>query len=258
MIILLSPAKTLDFESELVNESASQPLFLDQAEYLVNKLKKFSGKKLEDLFDVNSEIAELNRQRFAQWHRPFHAGNARQAVLAFTGEVYRGLNPTNFNDPDFEFAEKHLYILSGLYGILRPLDLIQPYRLEMGTSWAITPKTKNLYEYWSETVTQVINKSRTEGPVMNLASNEYFKVVDQKSIDREVYTCNFKDLKNGEYKALMTYVKHARGLMARYIIRNKITDIEALKAFDKLGYTYNAKLSSEKDLVFTRDQAPNS
>lgn len=257
MLIVISPAKTLDFESELITESASQPLFLDQAEFLVNKLKKFSGKKLEELYKVSPDIAEENRQRFAQWHRPFHAGNARQAVLAFKGEVYKGLNPTNFNDPDFEFAEKHLFILSGMYGILRPLDLIQPYRLEMGTSWAVSTKFKNLYEYWSETVTGVLNNSDIEGPLINLASNEYFKAIDGKSLNRDVITCHFRDLRNGEYKPLMTYAKNARGLMTRFIIRNKLTDIEHLKAFDKQGYTYNYQLSTEKDLVFTRDQAPN-
>jgi cytoplasmic iron level regulating protein YaaA (DUF328/UPF0246 family) len=256
MLIVLSPAKTLDFESELVTESASQPLFLDKSEYLVNKLKKFSGKKLQTLFNVNPDIAEENRQRFSSWHRPFHLGNARQAVLAFKGEVYRGLNAANFNDPDFEFAEKHLFILSGLYGILRPLDLIQPYRLEMGTSWEITPKTKNLYGYWSESVTSVLNKTDHDGPLLNLASNEYFKVIDQKQLNREIITCHFKDLRNGEYKPLMTYAKHARGLMTRFVIRNKITDPELLKGFDKQGYLFNSKLSTEKDLVFTRDQAP--
>ncbi|MGF1565277.1 MAG: peroxide stress protein YaaA [Flavobacteriales bacterium] len=257
MLIVLSPAKSLDLTSEHTQESASQPLFLDQAEYLVGKLKKFSGKKLEQMMNISPDLAEENRQRFAEWHRPFHIGNARQAVLAFNGEVYRGLNASNFNDPDFEFAEKHLYILSGLYGILRPLDLIQPYRLEMGTSWAITPKTKNLYAYWSETVTEVLNGSDVDGPLVNLASNEYFKVIDTKNLNRDVITCTFKDLKNGEYKMLMTYAKHARGLMARYIIRNKITDPEQLKGFDKQGYTFNSKLSTDKDLVFTRDQAPS-
>lgn len=258
MLIVISPAKTLDFESELVTESASQPLFLDQSEYLVEKLKKFSSKKLQELFKVSPELADLNRQRFLEWSRPFHAGNSRQAVLAFKGEVYRGLNAENFTEPDFEFAEKHLYILSGLYGILRPLDLIQPYRLEMGTSWAITPKTKNLYAYWSDLVTKTINEAPVEGPLINLASNEYFKAIDTKKLEREVITMQFKDFKNGEYKALMTYAKNARGLMARYIIRNQITAVEDLKGFDRQGYTYNTQLSSEKDLVFTRDQAPQS
>jgi cytoplasmic iron level regulating protein YaaA (DUF328/UPF0246 family) len=257
MLIVISPAKTLDFDSHLVNESASQPLFLDDAEYLINKLRKFSAKKLESMFDVNPELAELNRQRFAQWHRPFHAGNARQAVLAFQGEVYRGLNASNFTDPDFEFAEQHLYILSGLYGILRPLDLIQPYRLEMGTSWAITPTKKSLYAYWGDKITDVINHSKVEGPLVNLASTEYFKAITKGKLERDIITCHFKDLKNGEYKNLMTYAKHARGLMARYIIRNKLTNVESLKGFDKAGYTFNSSLSTDKDLVFTRDQALN-
>lgn len=258
MLIVLSPAKTLDFESELVTESASQPLFLDDAAYLVSKLRKFSGKKLEAMYKVSPEIAELNRERFATWSTPFHLGNARQAVLAFTGEAYRGLNASNFTDPDFEFAEKHLYILSGLYGLLRPLDLIQPYRLEMGTSWSITPSKKNLYAYWKDKVTAVLNESDVDGPLVNLASNEYFKAIDTAALNREIITCHFKDLKGDDYKTVMTYAKNARGLMARFIIRNKITQVEDLKAFDKNGYRFNPQLSTEKDLVFTRDQAPSA
>lgn len=256
MLIVISPAKTLDFESVPTTESASQPLFLDEAEYLVKKLKRFSAKKLQDFFKVNAEIAAQNKQRFMEWERPFHAGNARQAVLAFQGEVYRGLNASTLTDPDFEFAEKHLFILSGLYGILRPLDLMQPYRLEMGTKWEIDKENNNLYSFWREKVTAVLNESDIDGPLINLASNEYFKAVDTKALDREVITCHFKDLKGDEYKPLMTYAKHARGKMARFIIRNQLTDVEELQAFDGMGYQYNSRLSTEKELVFTRDQVP--
>lgn len=258
MLIVISPAKTLDFESETISESASQPLFLDEAEFLVNKLKRFSVKKLEAMYSANNDIATTNKHRFNEWERPFHAGNSRQAVLAFKGEVYRGLNAETLNDPDFEFAEKHLFILSGLYGILRPLDLIQPYRLEMGTRWEISKDFKNLYAYWGDKIAEVLNDSIEEGPIINLASNEYFKAVNTKALKRDVIQCHFKDLKNGEYKALMTYAKHARGLMARWIIREQITDPKNLIAFDGMGYTYNSNLSTDKDLVFTRDQAPSA
>ncbi len=256
MLIVISPAKTLDFESTPVTESASQPLYLDEAEYLVKKLRKFSSKRLQELFSVSEDIADLNKQRFHDWERPFHAGNARQAVLAFQGEVYRGLNAHTLTDPDFEYAEKHLFILSGLYGILRPLDLMQPYRLEMGTKLEIDKHTPHLYAYWRDKVTKVINNTDVDGPLINLASNEYFKAVDQSELKRDIVTCHFKDLKNGEYKPLMTYAKHARGKMARFIIRNQLSSIEELQAFDGMGYIYNSRLSNEKELVFTRDQVP--
>lgn len=256
MLIVISPAKTLDFQSQTNTESASQPKQLQDAEYLVSKLKHFSPKKLEKLFNVNSEIAQENFNRFQEWHLPFHLGNSRQAVLAFKGEVYRGLRAETFTDPDFEFAQKHLRILSGLYGYLRPLDLIQPYRLEMGTKWAVTPTKKDLYAYWGSKITDMINESATDGPLINLASNEYFKAIKTKELKREVITCHFKDFKDGEYKSLMTYAKHARGLMARYIIRNQISDPEMLKGFNVQGYSYNEKLSTPNELTFTRDQIP--
>lgn len=256
MLIVISPAKTLDFESTPVTESASQPLFLDEAEYLVKKLRRFSSRRLQEMFSVSQDIADLNKERFNHWERPFHAGNARQAVLAFQGEVYRGLNAHTLTDPDFEYAEKHLFILSGLYGILRPLDLMQPYRLEMGTKWEIDKKTPNLYSYWREKVTEVLNNASEEGPVINLASNEYFKAIDPNELTRDVITCHFKDLKNGEYKPLMTYAKHARGKMARFIIRNQLSSVEELQAFEGMSYVYNPRLSNEKELVFTRDQVP--
>ncbi|MBI1268629.1 MAG: peroxide stress protein YaaA [Cryomorphaceae bacterium] len=256
MLIVISPAKTLDFQSEPNTESASQPKLLDDAAYLVSKLQKFSSKKLEKLFHVNSSIADENYQRFQEWHLPFHLGNSRQAVLAFKGEVYRALRADNFTDPDFEFAQKHLRILSGLYGYLKPLDLIQPYRLEMGTSWAVTPTKRNLYSFWGSKVTDMINESATDGPLINLASSEYFKVIKTKELKRDIITCHFKELKDGEYKVLMTYAKHARGLMARYIIRNQISDPELLKGFNVQGYTFNEKLSTPSELTFTRDQIP--
>lgn len=256
MLIVISPAKTLDFESTPVTESASQPLFLEEAEYLVKKLRRFSASQLQELFSVSEEIADLNKQRFHDWERPFHAGNARQAVLAFQGEVYRGLNAHTLTDPDFEYAEKHLFILSGLYGILRPMDLMQPYRLEMGTKWEINKNTPNLHTFWRDKVTSVLNEADVDGPLINLASIEYTKAIDGARLNREVVNCHFKDLKNGEYKTLMTYAKQARGKMARFIIRNQLSTAEELKAFSGLDYSYNTQLSNEKELVFTRDQVP--
>ncbi|MFT4682530.1 MAG: cytoplasmic iron level regulating protein YaaA (DUF328/UPF0246 family) [Flavobacteriales bacterium] len=258
MLILLSPAKTLDFNSPQITESASQPYFLEDSTYLIEKLKKLSSKKLEKLFHVSSDLAETNFVRFQEWATPFHIGNSKQAVLAFKGEAYRGLQADLFLEQDFEFAQKHLRILSGLYGVLRPLDLIQPYRLEMGTSWALTPTKKNLYRFWDEKLAEKLNASETEGPIINLASNEYFKAVNTKSLQREVINCHFKDLKGDEYKMLMTYAKNARGLMARFIIKNKLTSAEDLKAFNLQGYSFNPRLSETNELVFTRDQVPTT
>ncbi|MDG1780573.1 MAG: peroxide stress protein YaaA [Flavobacteriales bacterium] len=258
MLILLSPAKTLDPKNQGITESASQPLFLEEADYLVNKLKKFSAKKLEKMYKVSPDIAAENHERFQMWSAPFHLGNSRQAVLTFKGEVYRGLQAEHFLEQDFEFAQKHLRILSGLYGVLRPLDLMQAYRLEMGTSWAVSPTKKNLYKFWGNKLTDKLNNSETQGPIINLASNEYFKAVNTKELNREIITCHFKDNKNGEYKALMTYAKHARGLMARFIIKNKLTNPEDLKAFDLQGYSFNPRLSETNELVFTRDQVPTT
>ena len=258
MLVILSPAKTLDFESDLPTMSASQPLFQDESAFLVNKLKRISAKRLQTMYNANSEITALNKARFQEWSLPFHAGNSRQAMLAFTGEVYRGLNAQTMTETEFEFAQQHMCILSGLYGILRPLDLIQPYRLEMGTRWEVSAKIKNLYAYWSDIVTEWLNNHEDQGPLINLASNEYFKAVDQKKLNREVITCHFRDLKGSEYKSLMTYAKHARGAMTRFIVRNHLTDPEELKAFDGMGYSFNPRLSSGNELVFTRDQVVNS
>jgi uncharacterized protein len=256
MLLVISPAKTLDFETEAPIQSSSHPEFLEDSSYLVSKLKKFSSKKLQKLFSVNPDIAGLNVQRFNEWHTPFHAGNSKQAMYAFTGEVYRGLKPELFGEPDLEYAQTHLRILSGLYGILKPLDLIQAYRLEMGTSWAVTATKRNLYSYWSDRLRKNLEADADDDVLINLASIEYFKALQPSKLKLKVYNIHFRDLKNGEYKSLMTYAKRARGKMARYIIRHHLTEVDQLKWFDLWGYVYNAKLSTTYDLVFTRDQIP--
>lgn len=246
----------MDFETKAPIQSSSQPEFIEESAYLVGKLKKFSAKKLMKLFKVNDEIAELNAQRFNEWHTPFHAGNSKQAMYAFTGAVYRGLKPELFSEPDLEYAQSHLRILSGLYGILKPLDLIQPYRLEMGTPWAVTPTKRNLYAYWGDRLRTCLEAEADDNILINLASVEYFKALQPAKLKLEVINLHFRDLKNGEYKSLMTYAKRARGKMARYIIKNQLCKVEDLKGFDLWGYTYNEQLSTNHDLVFTRDQIP--
>lgn len=258
MIVLLSPAKTLDFESEAVTSSASQPEFLEEASQLIAKLKKLSSKQIQSLMSVNPDIAELNVQRFQTWETPFHNGNAKQAMLSFTGEVYRGLNANTFNEPDFEFAQAHIRILSGLYGVLKPLDLIQPYRLEMGTSLKYSAKVSNLYQFWGDKIKEYFESENIENQaIINLSSNEYFKSIRPKEIKNRIIHCHFKDFKDGEYKMLMTYAKNARGAMARYIVKNQIESIEGLKGFDLNGYSFNANLSDETNFTFTRDQILN-
>ena len=259
MIVLLSPAKTLDFESEPLSQSASQPRFLDDTLYLISKLKKLSSRQIQKLMSVSPEIADLNFTRFQKFENEFHFGNSKQAIMAFTGEVYRGLNCSSFQDKDYEFAQQHVRILSGLYGLLRPLDLIQPYRLEMGTRFKVTAKKQNLYAHWGER----LNKSLLEelddsDKIINLASNEYVKATHPKQLDNRLININFLDNKNGEYKALMTYAKNARGAMTRFIVKNRITNHKELIGFDLNGYTYNSRLSNSNEFTFTRDQIPTS
>jgi uncharacterized protein len=254
MITLLSPAKTLDFESAAQTKTHTQPEFLENSEYLINKLRKLSARQIGKMMSINTELADLNQARFNSWSLPFNLKNAKQAMLAFRGDVYRGLNATEFNEADLQFAQKHVRILSGLYGLLRPLDLMQPYRLEMGTRWAVTPKTKNLYAYWDSAITEHLVTSLDEPVVINLASNEYFKAVKPKLLGARIITCQFQDFKNGEYKSLMTYAKLGRGYMTNFIIKNKINKAEDLKGFNLKKYTYNDKFSSENEWVFTREE----
>ena len=255
MLAILSPAKTLDYESDYLKTGHSVPDFLDDSGYLVNKLKKKSARQLKKMMGVSEAIATLNVERFNSWNQPFTEENARPAIHSFKGEVYRGLDAPSFSEKDLEFAQSHLRILSGLYGLLRPLDLMQPYRLEMGTSWAVTPKKKNLYTYWDNRLTESLNnelEKQSESVLVNLASNEYFKAVKPAKLNGKLITCHFKEAKGGEFKMIMTFAKQARGLMARYMIQNRLEQPEDLKSFDLEGYSYNDRLTKGNDWVFTR------
>ena len=254
MLILLSPAKTLDFKSPPATHSTSMPLFLENSAELVDCLRSFSAKQLGELMGMSDTLAELNHQRFSDWSVPFTSDNARQAILAFRGQVFDGLDADSYSAKDFKTAQASLRILSGLHGILRPLDLIQPYRLEMGTRLK-NPGGKNLYEFWGTKITDMINAdlSKEETPVVvNLASNEYFKSVKSKQLEGRIVTPGFKEERDGGYKQISFFAKVARGQMASYIIKNQLTDPEQIKSFDLDGYQFNAEISSDDNWIFSR------
>ena len=252
MKVLLSPAKSLDFKTQLPTEKNSFLCFEKEAEYLNSILKRKSPKDLSILMGISSKIADLNYERNHDWSLPFNNKNARQAVYAFSGDVYRGLDSYSIDDDKIDFMQSTVRIISGLYGLIKPLDLIQPYRLEMGTKLSFD-NNKNLYEYWREKISNQLNLELSENePVLNLASNEYFKAIDTKVIKSDVYSANFKQLKDGNYKTIAIFSKKARGMMARYIFENNITDINSLKSFNYDRYIFNENLSSEKELIFCR------
>ncbi|HKJ42981.1 MAG TPA: peroxide stress protein YaaA [Sunxiuqinia sp.] len=254
MLILLSPAKSLDFNTKPTTENYTQPAFLKESRQLNRELKKLSPQILSKLMSISANLGELNFERNQKWKTPFSPDNAKQAVLAFTGDVYQGLQATDLSEKELEIAQTKIRILSGLYGLLKPLDLIQPYRLEMGTKFGIDGN-KDLYEFWQDKLTKTINKElkASGGPLINLASNEYYKAVDSKKIKADIISPAFKDLKNGQYKIISFYAKKARGLMSRFIVKNNITNVGDLKAFDLEGYYFNNDLSKGKNWVFTRD-----
>ncbi len=258
MLSVISPAKTLDFETPPNTRKVTQPEFLDRSSALVDDARRLDPAAIRELMGVSENIANLNHQRFMDWHTPFDKDNAKQALLAFKGDVYTGLEADTMNAANFSFAQKHLRILSGLYGLLRPLDLMQPYRLEMGLKFA-NSGGKNLYEFWGDDLTISLNKQlkKSGSPILlNLASNEYFKAVKPGVLDGEVITPVFKDLKSGKYRVISFFAKKARGQMARYIIDKEINDIAALKKYRVAGYRYNAQESTARELVFTRDKPP--
>ncbi|MBE9043540.1 peroxide stress protein YaaA [Pleurocapsales cyanobacterium LEGE 10410] len=259
MLILISPAKTLDFETPPSINRSSQPDFLSDAKILVKQLQTLSAQEISSLMKISDKLAELNASRYRTWQPVFDHINAKQALLAFRGDVYQGIDVDSFTQQDFDFAQEHLRILSGLYGILRPLDLIQPYRLEMGTKLAHAKlqdlSADNLYEFWADKLTQAINRQLEKlnhNTVVNLASNEYFKAVKPKLLAGKIVTPVFKDWKNGKYKIISFYAKKARGMMTAYIIKNRLDKVADLKNFNQAGYSFNAELSGEQDLVFTR------
>lgn len=256
MIIVISPAKTVDFETPPQTSKFTNPDFLSESNKLVREMRRYSRNDIKKLMNVSDKIADLNVERFKKFKTPFTAKNAKQAILAFKGDVYTGLNIEDFNARDLDFAQKHLRILSGLYGLLRPLDLMQSYRLEMGLKLAVK-NTKNLYEFWDNQITEKINsefKIQKEHTLINLASNEYFKVIQKKNIDGTIITPAFKEARDGGFKMIGIYAKKARGLMSRYIIKNRIKNPEEIKAFSLDGYKFNKNLSTATDWTFTRKQ----
>lgn len=255
MLIVISPAKTLDFKSPVTSDIYSEASFLKDSKQLIRELRKLKVDEISNLMGISSKLAQLNFERFHEWNVPFTIENSKQALLAFKGDVYTGIDAETFSKDDFERSQSDLRILSGLYGVLSPMDLIQAYRLEMGKKIK-TKKGENLYQFWGEKITKSINKSLKDNQhdhLINLASNEYFKSINKKKIKAKIITPAFKDLKNGEYKMISFFAKKARGLMTRFIIQNKITDPEELKAFDFEGYMYNPALSKDDSPVFTRD-----
>lgn len=256
MLILISPAKSLDFETKITSNNHSEAAFLKDSETLIKQLRKLSTDEIANFMGISPKLAQLNFERFINWQLPFSTDNAKQALLAFKGDVYTGLDAYSLNEEELQTAQNDLRILSGLYGVLKPLDLIQAYRLEMGKKLQ-TKEGNNLYEFWGDKITKEINKTlmaKNDKYLINLASNEYFKAVDKKKVKAEIITPVFKDFKNGQYKVISFFAKKARGLMTRFIIQNKITDPEHLKAFNSEGYIFNPQLSKKTELVFTRDQ----
>lgn len=256
MLAVISPAKRLDFTSEATTAKHSLPAFLKESKQLIQVLRKQSPAEIAQLMGLSTELADLNYQRYGSWHTPFTPDNARQAALAFSGDVYLGLDARTLNDRDWAWAQKHLRILSGLYGLLKPLDLIQPYRLEMGTKLP-NPRGEDLYTFWGERLTKALNEAVAEQRqpiIVNLASNEYWGAIDTAAVEAKVITPVFKDLKNGRYKFLSFFAKKARGLMARYIIENRVSTLKALKDFDVAGYYFCEAQSRGDNWVFLRDK----
>ncbi len=252
MKIILSPAKSLDFEVKAPVENYTQPVFLEQSQKLNNALKKKSAKQISKLMSVSNALGQLNFQRNQEWNLPFTLDNSKQAIYAFRGDVFRGFDVDTLPTTKLDQLQDKLRILSGQYGLLKPLDLMQAYRLEMGTKLKIGRKD-NLYQFWDTTITDALNAELIEGePFINLASTEYFKVIKPKLLKVPLITPVFKDFKNGEYKTIMTYAKLARGYMLRYIIDNDIETVEDLKGFTTEGYGFDANMSTETELVFTR------
>ncbi|MCW2256346.1 cytoplasmic iron level regulating protein YaaA (DUF328/UPF0246 family) [Providencia alcalifaciens] len=256
MLITISPAKTLDYESPLATQTFSQPELLNESQQLINVCRKLSPADIATLMKISDKLAGLNAARFGEWQSNFTPENARQAILAFKGDVYTGMQAETFSAQDFEFAQQHLRILSGLYGLLRPLDLMQPYRLEMGTRLK-NPRGKDLYEFWGDIITNQLNNAlvaQGDQVLVNLASDEYFKSVNVKKLDGIMVKPVFLDEKNGKYKVISFYAKKARGLMSRFIIQNKLSKTDQLADFNLEGYQFDESQSKGNDLVFTRSE----
>ncbi|OMP93643.1 peroxide stress protein YaaA [Raoultella terrigena] len=256
MLILISPAKTLDYQSPLATTRYTQPELLEYSQQLIGVARQLSAPQIGKLMGISDKLADLNATRFHDWHPEFTPKNARQAILAFKGDVYTGLQAETFDEADFDFAQQHLRMLSGLYGVLRPLDLMQPYRLEMGIKLE-NARGKDLYQFWDETITDTLNqalKAQGDDVVINLASDEYFRSVKTKRLQGQIIKPVFLDEKNGKFKVISFYAKKARGLMSRYIIENRLTRPEQLTRFDSDGYFFDIDASDKGEMVFKRHE----
>lgn len=256
MILVISPAKTLDYDSELPVKSHSMPPFLEDSSLLIKELKKKTVEDIKGLMKLSDKLAELNVERYKKWSQPFNETNARQSMFAFKGDVYVGLDAYSLDENEIDFAQDHLRILSGLYGVLKPLDLMQPYRLEMGTKMK-NARGKNLYEFWGSKISELLNaelKGKKSNVLVNLASNEYYSAVKKNALNAEVITPQFLDCKNGNYKMISFYAKKARGMMCSWVIKNKIDNPEDLVKFDVAGYRLCQERSKPMNPIFIREE----
>lgn len=258
MLMVISPAKTLDYETPPATQRFTQPRYLDHSQVLIEQLRELSPQQIGELMHLSDKLSGLNAARFGSWTPAFTPDNAKQALLAFKGDVYTGLNAVDFSEADFDYAQTHLRMLSGLYGLLRPLDLMMPYRLEMGTKLA-NARGKDLYAFWGTRISEWLNEALAEqgdDVLLNLASNEYFSAVKKPALNARIINTEFKDLKNGQHKIISFYAKKARGMMSRFVIKERINTPEQLKQFDDQGYYFSAEQSKPDLLVFLRDHAP--
>ena len=257
MLMVISPAKTLDFETPPTTERFTQPQYLDHSQELITQLRELTPAQIGELMHLSDKLSGLNAARFGSWNPAFTPENAKQALLAFKGDVYTGLQAETLSEKQLSYAQDHLRMLSGLYGLLRPLDLMQPYRLEMGTKLA-NGRGKDLYAFWGTRISEWLNQALAEQGddlLLNLASNEYFSAVKRSALNAQIIDTEFKDLKNGQYKIISFYAKKARGMMSRFVITEQINTPNALKEFDMNGYRYSSDQSSDTKLVFLRDAA---
>jgi cytoplasmic iron level regulating protein YaaA (DUF328/UPF0246 family) len=257
MLMVISPAKTLDFETPPTTERFTQPQYLDHSQELILQLRELTPAQISELMHLSDKLAGLNAARFGSWTPAFTAKNAKQALLAFKGDVYTGLAAETLSETDLDYAQQHLRLLSGLYGLLRPLDLMQPYRLEMGTKLA-NARGKDLYAFWGERISEWLNEALAEqgdDVLLNLASNEYFSAVKRSALKARVIDTEFRDQKNGQYKIISFYAKKARGMMSRFVISERIDNPEHLKQFDVQGYRFDNELSKPEKLVFLRAES---
>jgi len=256
MLILLSPSKRLDFESPPPTGTYTKPEYLDDAETLVDQLRDYNVEELGELMDISEDLSELNDERYREFETPFTPDNAKQALFAYDGDVFRDLDCEGYDEADFDYLQDHVRIISGLYGLLRPLDLIQPYRLEMGTDLE-NPRGDDLYEFWGDRLAESVNAAldgQGDDVILNLASNEYFEAVDRSNLDGELISPTFKDHRSGRYMVISVYLKRLRGTMTDWVVRERIEDPDRLPEFDRHGYWYDEERSSMEEPVFLRDE----